>query len=355
MDLSHRRIIIACFVTDLHSVIKLRTQLFDQRNISAMTEMKYIPLPRDAGLMPVVGYGTWQAQDDDLEKALESALEAGYRHIDSATVYENEHVIGRVLERWISAGKVKREELFIVTKLPPSGNRASNVEAQLKKSLEKLKLDYLDLYLVHTPFSFVEGDDLHPRNEDGSFKIDNTTDHIAVWKEMEKQVDANRTKAIGLSNFNSTQISRILKQARIPPANLQVELHVYHQQKDLVAFCKEHDITMVAYSPLGTQGTSKLLNITIPNLMENPVVLKIAKNHSKSPAQILLKFITQKDIAVIPKSTNAERLKNNIQIFDFQLTDDEVAELEGLDQGDEGKILDFSFMKGIKDHPEYPF
>lgn len=305
--------------------------------------------------MPLVGYGTWQSKDEDLEKALEAALEAGYRHIDTATVYENEHVIGKVLERWLTSGKVKREELFIVTKLPPSGNRASNVEAQIKKSLDKLKLDYLDLYLVHTPFSFVESDSLHPVAEDGSFKFDNTTDHVAVWKEMEKQVDAGRTKAIGLSNFNPKQISRVIKEARIPPANLQIELHVYHQQKELVAFCKENNITIVAYSPLGTQGTSKLLGIEIPNLMSNPVVMKIAKKLSKTPAQILLKFIVQKDIAVIPKSTNPERLKKNIEIFDFQLSDEDVTELEALDQGEKGRILDFTFMKGVKEHPEYPF
>uniref|UniRef100_A0A8D8U9F4 Alcohol dehydrogenase [NADP(+)] n=1 Tax=Cacopsylla melanoneura TaxID=428564 RepID=A0A8D8U9F4_9HEMI len=343
------------FVTDLHSVIKLRTRLFDPTKISATTEMKYIQLPNDAGLMPVVGYGTWQAKDEDLEKALEAALEAGYRHIDTATVYENEHVIGNVLDRWMKAGKVKREELFIVTKLPPSGNRPSNVESFIKKSLEKLKVDYLDLYLVHTPFSFAEGPEVHPVNEDGTFKLDLTTDHIAVWKEMEKQVDAGRTKAIGLSNFNKTQISRVLKEARIPPANLQVELHVYFQQKELQAFCKEHNITMVAYSPLGSQGTGKLFGIDIPNLMENPVVKKIAEKHSRKPAQVLLKFIVQNDIAVIPKSTNPERLKQNINILDFQLSDEDMTELTALDQGKEGRILDFSFIKGVKDHPEFPF
>lgn len=342
-------------VTDLHSVINLRSKLFDQSNMSATSEMKYIQLPNSAGLMPVVGYGTWQAKDEDLEKALEAALEAGYRHIDTATVYENEHVIGKVLDKWLKAGKVKREELFIVTKLPPSGNRPSNVESFIKQSLEKLKLDYLDLYLVHTPFSFVEGDDLHPRDENGTFKFDHSTDHVAVWKELEKQVDNGRTKAIGLSNFNPKQISRILKAARIPPANLQVEMHVYHQQKELVAFCKENNITMVAYSPLGTQGTSKLLGIAIPKLMENPTVVKIAEKHSKTPAQVLLKFLVQKGVAVIPKSTNPDRLKKNIEIFDFQLTDEDMSELEALDQGAKGKILDFSFMKGVKDHPEFPF
>ncbi|XP_078051623.1 aldo-keto reductase family 1 member A1-like [Augochlora pura] len=173
---------------------------------------------------------------EELETALNTALEAGYRHIDTAPVYENEKVIGRVLKKWIQSGKIKRSELYIVTKLPPCGNTPAGVEKWIKKSLEDLQLEYLDLYLVHTPFTFAEIDDkLYTFDEDGNIIMDTTTDHVKVWTEMERQVNFGRTRAIGLSNFNKRQIQRVLKNAKIKISMLQIELHVYFQQKELVS------------------------------------------------------------------------------------------------------------------------
>ncbi|XP_076653123.1 aldo-keto reductase family 1 member A1 [Halictus rubicundus] len=309
--------------------------------------------------MPLLGFGTWQAtNEDELEKALDVALEAGYRHIDTAPVYENEKVIGRVLKKWIDSGKIKRSELFIVTKLPPCGNSPSGVEKWIKKSLEDLQLEYLDLYLVHTPFSFLGVDDkLYTYDENGEVVLDTTTDHVKVWAEMEKQVECGRTRSIGLSNFNTRQIERVVKNAKIKVSMLQIELHVYFQQKELVQYCKEQNIPVTAYSSLGTRGFVKMMNKTgeIPDMLENDVVLEIAKKYKKTAAQVLLRYIVQHGIATIPKSTNPERIKGNIQVFDWSLLPEDVEKLRNLDQGDAARICDLKFLKGIDRHPEFPF
>ncbi|XP_014204168.1 alcohol dehydrogenase [NADP(+)] [Copidosoma floridanum] len=322
-----------------------------------MSESTSVVLP-NGRCAPIVGFGTWQASEEELEAAIDNAIEAGYRHIDAAPVYLNEHVIGRVLKKWFDSGKIKREDLFIVTKLPPTGNRPESVEKYLKKSLKDLQLEYLDLYLIHTPFGFVEeGDDLHPKYENGDMKMDMDTDHLAVWAEMEKQVVNGLTKAIGLSNFNSKQIDRVLKAAKVPVSMLQIELHLYFQQKEMVDFCKSRDVPITAFSPLGTRGLVQLLgkNDTLPDCMANPKVLEIAKKHSKTPAQISLKHLIQKGVIVIPKSTNPQRIKDNIQLFGWMLDAEDVAELDNLDQGAKGRICDFSFLPGTNKHPEFPF
>lgn len=322
-----------------------------------MDKSKAILLP-SGQLMPLLGFGTWQASEEELMSALDTALEAGYRHIDTAPVYLNEKAIGKVLKKWFDSGKFKRSEIFIVTKLPPTGNRPEHVEKCIKKSLQDLQLDYLDLYLIHTPFGFEEvGDDLHPVDKDGNIRLDLSTDAVKVWAEMEKQVESGRTKAIGLSNFNIKQIERVLNSAKIKISMLQIELHVYFQQQELVKYCKSKNIPITAYSPLGTRNFVKLMKKTedIPDMLQNDVVLEIAKKHKKSAAQILLRYILQNGIVVIPKSTNPQRIKENSQLFDWKLEPQDMEKLKGLDRGESARICDFDFFKGIRQHPQYPF
>ncbi|KAJ9589724.1 hypothetical protein L9F63_017063 [Diploptera punctata] len=315
--------------------------------------------------MPLLGLGTWQVRHEEIEQAVDAALEAGYRHIDTAFNYNNEEAIGRALRRWIDGGRCGREDLFITTKLPHVGNRASDVEKYLKKSLSRLRLDYVDLYLIHMPFGFVpDSSGENPaKHDDGSYVLDDT-DHVAVWKEMEKQVDEGLTRNIGVSNYNIEQLERTVANARILPATNQVELHAYLQQTKLRASCAKLGIPITAYSPLGSPGARihfeqkynyQYPDNTAPDLLQHPLVKDIANAHQKTTAQVLLKHLIQQGIIVIPKSTNPKRIKENAEIFDFQLTPDQMMQLSGLDLGEEGRIINFRFWKGVEKHPEYPF
>ncbi|CAH0400418.1 unnamed protein product [Chilo suppressalis] len=308
--------------------------------------------------MPRIGFGTWQATDEELEKAVESALEAGYRHIDAAPVYENEKALGRALKKWIGANPSRRKELFIVTKLPPGGNRPDLVQECFDASLRDLGLEYIDMYLIHTPFAFehVPGD-FHPKNPDGSMRVDHTTDLIAVWKAVLKLKESGKVRHVGVSNLNEEQLKRITSVAK--PACLQVEVHLLCQQKELVATATKLGIPVVAYSPLGSKGLADALSAKTgreyPDLLQLPAVLRIAERHARTPAQVLLRHALQRGIAAIPKSTNPQRIKQNISLWDFALTEEEMAELSAMDRGEDGRICDFSFFIGIDKHPEFPF
>ncbi|XP_034238036.1 aldo-keto reductase family 4 member C10-like [Thrips palmi] len=307
--------------------------------------------------LPVVGLGTWQVTDDrELEQALDAALEAGYRHIDTATIYRNEHLIGKVLKRWLSEGKVKREELFITTKLPVYGMRPADVPYFLNESLTKLQLDYVDMYLIHMPFAVKR--EAYNNGRIDANGTDLTTDHLAIWKAMVAEKEAGRAKALGVSNFNETQIERIIKNSPVPPANLQVELHLYHQQKPLIRFCRKNNIAVTAYSPIGSPGSKWLTLLSgkeLPDLLNQPDVKAIAQKHNKTPAQVLLRHTVQWGVAVIPKSSNPKRIRENIDIFDFSLDGKDVATLDALDKGLDGQLFDMKHIGGSESHPEYPW
>ncbi|XP_068153784.1 1,5-anhydro-D-fructose reductase [Drosophila tropicalis] len=309
--------------------------------------------------MPLIGIGTWQSSDEEIETAIDAALEAGYRHIDTAPVYGNEVAIGRVLKRWLDAGKVKREDLFIVTKLPPIANRPHEVEGVIKKSLADLQLDYVDLYLIHTPFTLnINEDGSFKLDKDGLMEVDVTTNHAATWVEMEKLVANGLAKSIGVSNFSKDQVARLLKNCKIPPATNQIEHHVYLQQRDLVDFCKAENVAITAYSPLGSRGIAKFnagagLVRDVPDLLDIPEVKEIAAAHGKSPAQVLLRWIIDTGVIAIPKSSNPKRLKENLDIFDFQLSSGEVDKLLALDKNI--RVCDFAFFHGVEKHPEFTF
>ncbi|XP_014283451.1 1,5-anhydro-D-fructose reductase-like [Halyomorpha halys] len=319
--------------------------------------------------MPVVGLGTWQSTPEEIDIALNAAIDAGYRHIDTAFAYQNESAIGASLKKIFASGKVTREELFIVTKLPIIGNRREDVESFLKKSLEDLQLDYVDLYLIHCAAGLVNKgfDNMFPTDEKGGILLDKTTDLLELWKGMEAQVDAGRTKSIGISNFNQSQIKRILDSCRIPPANLQVELHIYLQQKELVSFCKENGVTVCAYAPIGSPGHKAFLEkrgvptegLRVLSPLEDAVIKEIAKKYNKQPSQVLLRYMIEYGVAVIPKSTNPERIKQNFDVFDFELTKEEFEKVSALDRGEDGRMFGGRESRGffnlMESHPEYPF
>nr|XP_023022936.1 alcohol dehydrogenase [NADP(+)]-like [Leptinotarsa decemlineata] len=314
--------------------------------------------------MPLVGLGTWRAQPKEIENAVQIALENGYRHIDTAFNYNTEESIGKTVTEWIQSGKGRREDLFITTKLPNFGNRPNDVEKFIKLSLSKLNLSYLDLYLIHMPFSFHCDKSVYAplTNEDGTFSLDVDNDIIKTWKEMEKQVKSGLTKAIGLSNFNAEQVQRIYDSAEIKPAVLQIELHAYLQQKEMRETCKKLNIAVTAYSPLGSPGAnthfSNKYNYSLndfPDILGHPTVKRLAEKYNKSPGQILLKHLVQQNIIVIPKSGNPERIKANIDLFTFDLSQEDLETLNSLDKNEEGRIFDFLFFKGVEKHPEYPF
>nr|CAH0109272.1 unnamed protein product [Daphnia galeata] len=311
--------------------------------------------------IPRIGLGTWQCTADEVKEAVNAALETGYRHIDTAYLYQNEEAIGEVIQEWINSGKLKREELFITTKLPFTGNQPEKVEHFLKLSLENLKLEYVDLYLIHFPIGFRGEDDhdLFPRDDNGKLILDFDSNMITLWKAMESQVEAGRAKAIGLSNFNSHQIERIVQTSRIKPANLQVEMHAYFQQKRLRAYCKKHDIVICAYGPLGSKGRvdfSARYGIPKPqvaDVLDDPVVAEIANAHMKTSAQVLLRHLIQLNVVVIPKSVSQSRIRENYEVFDFVLTANEMEKLSQLDKNNRTFIFDE--YDGVPDHPEYPF
>lgn len=312
--------------------------------------------------MPVVGLGTWQATPEIVRDAVSNALEIGYRHIDTAYNYKNEAAIGEALQKWLMQDGNRREDLFVTSKLPHYANRPSDVSAYLQRSLKSLGLSYVDLYLIHMPFTMKanEAGDAPATAEDGAVLLEET-DHLAVWREMEKHVTEGRVRSIGVSNFNKRQLEHLCDNAGIAPACLQVEMHAAMQQEQMREVCANRRIALTAYSPLGSPGskqhfkTKYQLEFTCPDLLTNETVLQLSETYKRSPAQILLRHLVQLGAAVIPKSTNPLRLKENFEIFDFQLSDNDMADLKKLDIGHKGRILNFLFFKGIENHPEYPF
>ncbi|GBP61186.1 Dihydrodiol dehydrogenase 3 [Eumeta japonica] len=305
-----------------------------------------------------------QAPADVVETTVSNALKLGYNHIDTAFNYNNEEAIGKAIKNWINSGEGTRDDLFITTKLPHVANRASDVRRFVEMQLERLQLDYLNLYLIHVPFGFhCDPEKLTPVVLDnGNYSLDMETNHVNTWKAMEECHKDGLIHNLGLSNFNQQQIAKIIKEVEIKPQVLQVELHAQFQQIPLRTFCMENDIVVTAYAPLGSPGAKDHFVTkynyspdTFPNLLGHPDVKEIAAKHNKTPAQVLLNFLLSQGVTVIPKSTSEARLKENMDIYDFVLSPEEICCLKNLDRGEEGRIFNFLFWKGVEKHPEYPF
>lgn len=281
--------------------------------------------------MPALGLGTWKSGPGEVYKAVREAVRIGYRHFDCAARYENEDEIGNALSDAIADGEVNRNELWITSKLWNNAHQKDHVLPALKESLENLKLDYLDLYLVHWPVA-LKPEVIFPSNPDEFLSLKEVP-LIETWQGMEACVDEGLARHIGVSNFSVKKIENLLPQCRIRPEMNQVESHPYLQQQKLLIYCRQHDIHLTAYSPLGSMDRpSRLKKDEEPILLENGAIKKIAKAHQCSPAQVLIAWALQRGTSVIPKSANPKRLLENFRAAAFTLTDEDMNAIAALDR-----------------------
>src|SRR5579871_1711800 len=239
-----------------------------------------IPLSHGAGQIPVLGFGTLIPDAATTISATRDALEAGFRHFDCAERYRNEREVGEALRAGLAAGAIAREDIFVTTKLWNSNHRPERVEPAFDASLDRLRLNYLDLYLIHTPFAFQPGDEQDPRDQNGNVIYDRGVTLLDTWRAMESLADHGRCRAIGLSDISLNQLLPLYESARIKPAVVQVEAHPYLPETELLEFCKKKDIVFLAFAPLG-HGIR-------PGPLEDPVISAIATRVGKTPAQVLL-------------------------------------------------------------------
>ncbi|MGI6400992.1 MAG: aldo/keto reductase [Thermoguttaceae bacterium] len=260
---------------------------------------------RDGHEIPCIGFGTWQTPDGDIAtQAVKDALAAGYRHVDTASAYENEESVGK----GIKESGLKRDDIFLTTKLWNSDRGYESALSACQKSLERLDLEYIDLYLIHWPANDKTYDDPVKVNKD-------------TWRAFEKLQKDGLVRSIGLSNFLEPHIKQLLDDAEILPAVDQIEIHPGFPQFDTIKYCKENDILVEAWSPLGCG-----------RVLSDERLIKIAEKYSKSVAQLCIRWALQHDVLPLPKSTHKDRIISNTQVFDFVINDEDMKTIDELPQ-----------------------
>lgn len=281
--------------------------------------------------MPAFGLGTWKSKPGEVYEAVREAIRIGYRHIDCAAIYMNEAEIGKAFLDAFAEGDVKREELWITSKLWNNNHAEDQVLPALRKTLQDLQLDYLDLYLVHWPIAF-KPHVLGPKSADDLIPLSELP-LIGTWRGMESALALGLTKHIGVSNFSVKKLKALLAEAKVKPEMNQIELHPLLAQNEMLNFCKAESIHLTAYSPLGSFDRSAAMKgEDEPNLFDHPIIKEIAAKKGVGEAQVLIKWAMQRGTAVIPKSVNAERLKQNFDAQQLQLSDAEMQMLAHVDR-----------------------
>ncbi|GAB2987969.1 aldo/keto reductase [uncultured Cyclobacterium sp.] len=309
--------------------------------------MKYITF-KNQDKMPMLGLGTWKSGPGEVYQAVLWAIEAGYRHIDCAAIYQNEKEVGDALQKAFKEGLVKREELWITSKLWNNAHELAKVEGGIQQTLADLQLDYLDLYLIHWPISLKAGVTFPSSGED--FLDYKTVPLSETWKGMEALKEKGLTRHIGVSNFNIAKLKEVQLNCSITPEMNQIELHPYLPQNGLVDYCKQNGINVTAYSPLGSADRPKARQKdSDPILMEHNVFKELAEKYTCSVAQILIAWSLHRDIAVIPKSANKERITANLKSKDIELSADDLKSIESIEG--RHRYIDGTFFTEVPGSP----
>src|ERR1700683_1111965 len=263
-------------------------------------------LNNGSAAIPALGFGTLIPDPIATRIATKAALEAGFRQLDASERYRNETQVGDAIQEVFQEGEIQREDVFIATKLWNNNHRPERVKPAFEASLKRLQLDYVDLYLIHTPFAFQPGDEQDPRDANGNVIYDKGVTLLETWRALERLVDEGRCKAIGLSDVSLDQTKEIFEAGRIKPAVVHVEAHPYLPQWELLDYCKKNGIVLQAFAALGHSSE--------PNVLQDPVVTAIAKRVNKTPAQVLLAWAIQRGTALLTTSKTPSRIKENFEV-----------------------------------------
>ncbi|XAR59092.1 Mannose-6-phosphate 6-reductase [Bertholletia excelsa] len=282
--------------------------------------------------MPIIGLGVWRMDSKDIKTLIINAIKLGYRHFDCAADYLNEAEVGEALAEAFQTGLVKREDLFITSKLWNSDH--GHVVEACKDSLKKLQLEYLDLYLIHFPIAIRHtgvGTTDSPLGDDGVLDIDTTITLETTWRAMESLVSMGLVRSIGISNYDIFLTRDCLAYSKVKPAVNQIETHPYFQRDSLVKFCQKHGICVTAHTPLGGAMANNEWFGSV-SCLDDPILKGLAEKYKKTVAQIVLRWGIQRNTAVIPKSSKLERLEENLRVFDFELTKEDVDLIKTIDR-----------------------